>query len=227
MAKILRTWREAGGMLALRQRGEMLDLVLGNVVLLSSAALETELAFGRLARAAFEDGDADDGGGDPTRSPPRVLVGGLGFGATVRGVLEVLPPGGRVIVVEKLSAVIELARAEAAHLVAGALDDPRVELVQDDVADVIARENGLAAVLLDVDNGPQWASFRTNARLYAESALTQARGALRPRGLYAVWSGYAADPFVARLRHAGFTARIEPLMERGVMRARAYVGVAP
>jgi spermidine synthase len=221
VAKILRTWREAGGMLALRQRGEMLDLVLGNVVLLSSAALETELAFGRLAREAIASGG--DAGGDA----PRVLVGGLGFGATLRGVLEVLPPDGRVIVVEKLSAVIELAREDAAHLVAGALDDPRVELVQDDVADVIARENSLAAVLLDVDNGPQWASFRTNARLYAESALTRARAALRPRGLYAVWSGYAADPFVARLRAAGFVARIEPLMERGIMRARAYVGIAP
>ncbi|MEA2748378.1 MAG: hypothetical protein QOI41_2521 [Myxococcales bacterium] len=220
MAKILRTWREAGGMLALRQRGEMLDLVLGHVVLLSSAALETELAFGRLAREAITaDADADG-------AAPRVLVGGLGFGATLRGVLEVLPPNGRVIVVEKLSAVIELAREDAAHLVAGALDDPRVELVQDDVADVIAREKSLAAILLDVDNGPQWASFRTNARLYADHALAVARKALRPRGLYAVWSGYAADPFVARLRHAGFVARIEPLMERGIMRARAYVGIA-
>lgn len=226
MAKILRTWREAGGTLALRQRGEMLDLVLGNVVLLSSAALETERAFGRLAREAFDDGDADDGG-DPCRLPPRVLVGGLGFGATLRGVLEVLPPGGRVIVVEKLSAVIELAREDAAHLVGGVLDDPRVELLQEDVADVIAREKGLAAVLLDVDNGPQWASFRSNARLYADHALSRAREALRPRGLYSVWSGYSADPFVARLRRAGFVARIEPLMERGVMRARAYVGIAP
>jgi spermidine synthase len=225
VAKILRTWREAGGMLALRQRGEMLDLVLGNVVLLSSAALETELAFGRLAREAIASGGHV--GTDAPGDAPRVLVGGLGFGATLRGVLEVLPPNGRVIVVEKLSAVIELAREDAAHLVAGALDDPRVELVQDDVADVIARENGLAAVLLDVDNGPQWASFRTNARLYADSALARAREALRPRGLYAVWSGYAADPFVARLRAAGFVARIEPLMERGVMRARAYVGIAP
>ena len=216
MARILRTWREAGGCLSLRQRGDVLDLVLGNVVLLSSAALETELAFGRLAREAI--------GGE---AAPRVLVGGLGFGATLRGVLDVLPAGGRVIVVEKLNAVIELARSDAAHLVGGVLDDPRVELVQDDVADVIAREKGLAAVLLDVDNGPQWASFRTNARLYADAALVRTRESLRAGGMFAVWSGYAADPFVARLRKAGFTARIEPLMERGVMRARAYVGLAP
>lgn len=205
-------------MLALRERGDMLDLVLGNVVLLSSAALETELAFGRLAAESVA---------APGLPAPRVLVGGLGFGSTLRGVLEVLPADGRVIVVEKLQAVVDVARGEAAHLVGGALDDPRVELVQEDVTDVIARENSLAAILLDVDNGPEWASFRTNARLYADSALVRTRGALRPRGLFAVWSGYPADPFVARLRKAGFTARIEPLTERGVVRARAYVGIAP
>jgi spermidine synthase len=223
VAKILRTWREAGGTLALRERGgvgkhEVLDLVLGNVVLLSSAALETERSFGRLAAAALE----GEGLG-----APRVLVGGLGFGATLRGVLDVLPPDGRVVVVEKLSAVVELARAEAAHLVAGALDDPRVELLREDVADVIGRESGLAAILLDVDNGPEWASFRSNARLYADAALARTQEALRPGGVFAVWSGYAADAFVARLRRAGFVARIEPLTERGVVRARAYLGVAP
>lgn len=217
MTRILRTWREAGGTLALRERDGRLDLVLGSVVLLSSAALETELGFGELAAESFAAG----------RGAPRVLVGGLGFGSTLRGVLRVLPPDGRVIVVEKLEAVIELAHAEAAHLFEGALDDPRVELVRDDVADVIARESGLAAILLDVDNGPEWASFRTNARLYADSALVRTRSALRARGLFAVWSGYAADPFVARLRKAGFIARIVPLTERGVVRARAYVGVAP
>src|SRR5687767_14237846 len=106
-------------MLALRERGNVLDLVLGNVVLLSSAALETERTFGRLAKEAIE----------ASTGPPRVLVGGLGFGSTLRGVLDVLPANGRVVVVEKLNAVVELARAEAAELVAGALDDPRVELV--------------------------------------------------------------------------------------------------
>lgn len=53
-----------------------------------------------------------------------------------------------------------------------------------------------------------------------------AREALRSRGIFSVWSGYPSDPFVARLRRAGFVARIEPLLERGVVRARAYIGVA-
>jgi hypothetical protein len=42
-----------------------------------------------------------------------------------------------------------------------------------------------------------------------------------------VWSGYPADPFVPRLRAAGFAPSIVPLRERGVVRARAYVGDLP
>jgi predicted membrane-bound spermidine synthase len=202
---------EDGKTLALRRRGEMLDLVLGNVVLLSSAALETERTFGRLASGC---------------TGP-ILVGGLGFGATLRGVLEVAPADARVVVVEKLASVIDLARREAAPLVAGALEDPRVVLEQADVADVIGREHDLGAILLDVDNGPEWASFRTNARLYADAALAHARTKLRPGGIFAVWSGYPADAFIARLRRAGFATRIAPLEERGVVRARAYIGTNP
>ncbi|HVJ93551.1 MAG TPA: hypothetical protein VM580_27305 [Labilithrix sp.] len=192
-----------------------LELVLGNVVLLSSAALETERHFGRLAQASIE-----------CMAEPCVVIGGLGFGATLRGVLEVASAHTKVIVVEKLRTVIDVARSEARELVAGVLDDPRVELRLADVADVIteATPGSLAAILLDVDNGPAWASFRTNARLYADAAVARARTALAPGGVYAVWSGYPADPFLRTLRRAGFVPRVEPLRERGVVRARAYIG---
>jgi spermidine synthase len=193
--------------LVVRRRGDRVDLVLGNVVLLSSAALETEHAFGKLVAAGAK----------------RVLVGGLGFGATARGVLEAAPDA-RVVVAEKVDALVPLLRGDLADLAQGVLDDPRVAIVQDDVADVIARERALDAILLDVDNGPEWASFRTNARLYAPSGLAAARAALAPGGRYAVWSGYAADAFVAKLRAAGFRPSVVPLEERGVVRARAYVG---
>lgn len=214
---VLRTFVEDGRALTLLRRGDELELMLGNVPLLSSAALETERAFGRLAGAAPLAAHAS----------PTVLVGGLGFGATARGVLDVLPPGGRVLVAEKLDAVVDVARNEARELTEAVLDDPRVTLVRGDVADAIADAEGLAAILLDVDNGPEWASFRSNARLYAEADLARARRALVPGGVYAVWSGYAADAFVPRLRKAGFAPRIEPLTERGQVRARAYVGVRP
>ena len=215
--EIVRTIVEDEKSLLLRRDGAKLELVLGNVVLLSSAALETELTFGRLAKEAIERARS---------ARPRVVIGGLGFGATLRGVLEVASPETEVVVVEKLRTVADVARTEAADLVGGALDDPRVELRLADVADVIAsaEPGSLSAILLDVDNGPEWASFRSNARLYAEAALVRARSALAPGGVLAVWSGYPADVFVRTLRKAGFVPRVEPLHERGVVRARAYIG---
>lgn len=208
---VLRTFTEGGQSLALRRRKGALELVLGNVVLLSSAALETERAFGRLAREAIG-----------ARRGPR--VGGLGFGSTARGVLDVAPADGEVIVVEKLEAVIDVLNSEAKDLAAGVLDDPRVRLERADVGDVLASASDVSAILLDVDNGPQWASFRTNAKLYSDAALVRARDALVPGGIYAVWSGYPADAFVGSLKRAGFMPRVESLTERGVVRARAYVG---
>ena len=198
MAKILRTWTEAGGTLALREHAQpaplppRFDLVLGNVVLLSSAALETESAFGRLAETALAAGGA-----------ARVVVGGLGFGATLRGVLEVLPPDGRVLVVEKLRAVVDVARNEAAHLLAGALEDPRVVLLHEDVADVIAREADLSAVLLDVDNGPDFLIHPPNAGLYADPGLRSAFDRLRAGGLLAVWCQGPAPDLSAALTRLG------------------------
>jgi predicted membrane-bound spermidine synthase len=195
--------------LVVRRRGEHVDLVLGNVVLLSSAALETERAFGAITPA-----DAK-----------RVLIGGLGFGATLRGALGVVSADARVHVVEKVAAIEPLLRGELAHLAQGVLEDPRITLENADVVDVLARERDLDAILLDVDNGPEWASFRTNARIYSPAGLAAAHAALRPGGMFAVWSGYAADPFLARLRAAQFTPSILPFRERGIVRARAYVGV--
>ncbi len=217
--EVLRTILEGDKSLLLRKNGDVIELVLGNVVLLSSAALETERVFGQLAKKPIH------------RACTRacVLVGGLGFGATLRGVLEVARADTRVVVVEKMKTVIDIARHEAAPLLGDALADGRVELHEGDVADVLgaAAPNQYDAILLDVDNGPGWASFRTNARLYAEASLAQIKRALTPSGMLAVWSGYPADAFVRTLRKAGLVPHIEPLHERGVVRARAYVGTKP
>jgi predicted membrane-bound spermidine synthase len=200
--------------LVLRRRGGALELVSGSVVLLSSAALETERAFGRLA-APFLSG-----------TPRRVIVGGLGLGATVRGLLDVSTQETNIVVVEKVEAVVALVRGELSHFSDRALDDPRVSVVCADVAEVIGAAQGdVDAILLDVDNGPEWASFRHNARLYVPAGLAVARRALRPGGALAVWSGYPADPFRARLRAAGLAPSVELLRERGRVRARAYVGI--
>jgi predicted membrane-bound spermidine synthase len=209
--EIVESTSELGQTLSLRKRGEAYDVILGNVVLLSSAALETEIAFGRLP--------------ERVEAPRRVLIGGLGFGGTLRGALAVCPPDAEILVAEKLEALERWLRGPLSHLAENCLQDARVTIVREDVSDVIARERDLDAILLDVDNGPAWASFRTNARLYGAEGLRVAHAALRPGGLYAVWSGYPADAFVGVLRRAGFRPETVPFEERGIVRARAYVGM--
>jgi spermidine synthase len=191
------------------RRGKHVELTIGGVPILTSKLLGTERDFGRLAPA----------------SAKRVLVGGLGFGSTLGGVLERVGDDARVIVVEKIAAIADLVEGELRSLTKGALDDPRVEIVRTDVHEVIARERDLDAILLDVDNGPEWASFRSNARLYDARGLAAAKRALREGGMWAVWSGYPMDAFVVRLRAAGFRTKVVPFVERGKLQARAYVGV--
>jgi hypothetical protein len=201
-----RTFHEAGVTLTLHDRGTHHELMIGDVPILTTALLGTERAFGRIV----------------ARSAKRVVIGGLGFGSTLMGVLETVSTDARVLVVEKLETVVRLHR----ELGAGGLDDPRVTLVRDDVCNVVARERRSDAILLDVDNGPDWGSFRSNASLYDRTGLDAAKRALRKGGMYAVWSGYPADAFMGRLRKAGFRPRVIVFEEGGRVQARAYVGIA-
>jgi spermidine synthase len=140
-------------------------------------------------------------------------------------VLDVVPTGARVTVVEKVRAIPRLVQGPLAHIAGKPLDDPRVELIEGDIGEVVGAAEGAAdVILMDVDNGPHWASFRSNARFYTPAGLAAFRRGLAPGGALAVWSGYRADAFVQRLREAGFDGSIVPLAERGRTRARAYVG---
>lgn len=212
MATRKRNFHEAGATLTLLDHGTHHELMIGHVPILTSKVLGTERDFGKLA------------GRLRTRDAARVLIGGLGFGSTLLGALEVLGPEARVIVVERLKTVVKLMRGELAHLAPGALDDPRVRLIRGDVAKELARERDLDVILLDVDNGPEWASFHGNAGLYDEAGLGVARAALVDGGSYAVWSGYAVDAFPAQLRAARLQPSVIELREGGRVQARAYVG---
>ena len=206
---IVRSFQEAGLRVTLRELGTHRELLLNQCPILSSRALASERGFGELARTLV------------VAARPRVLVGGLGFGATLAGVLSWADPGSEVLVVEKLATVVALMRGEYGHSSSGMLEDPRVRVIQDDVRTVIHRERDLSVILLDVDNGPNWASFRTNAALYASDGLAAIREALHPNGAMMVWSGYPADDFLGRLRRGGFFPSVVPLREKGLVRARA------
>lgn len=146
---------------------------------------------------------------------PRVLVGGLGMGFTLRAVLDVLPPSARVTVVEILPAVVRWNRGPLAELAGSPLDDPRVELIEADVGRVIgANRDTFDAVLLDVDNGPAALTLARNASLYRRAGLAQARRGLRPGGVLAVWSAGPDHRFERELGRAGFEVRVETVRAR-------------
>jgi spermidine synthase len=140
----------------------------------------------------------------------RVLIGGLGFGFTLRAALATVGDEATVVVAEILGAVIAWNRNPGLPLAADALADPRVTVLQEDVGEVICEGRGsFDAIILDVDNGPAALSTDGNRRLYDSSGLRSARAALRPGGCLALWS-VAPDPsFERRMTQAGFRVEVQ------------------
>jgi spermidine synthase len=120
----------------------------------------------RLAQVVLERGARD------------VLVGGLGLGFTVRGLLD--DARVRMVLVAELHPDV---------VAACRLDDPRLEVVIGDVRDLVAEQPPtFDAVLLDVDNGPDFLVHPENAAVYSESFVAECARVLRPGGTLAVWS---------------------------------------
>jgi spermidine synthase len=148
---------------------------------------------------------------------PCVLVGGLGMGFTLRATLDLLPPRAKVVVAELLPAIVEWNRGPLGPLAGHPLKDRRVQVELGDVGATLRQETGrFDAVLLDVDNGPTAFTQASNGGLYGDAGLAAARAALRPGGVYAVWSAWDDVKFEHRLRYAGFT--VETRHVRGRLR---------
>ena len=130
-----------------------------------------------------------------------VLVGGLGLGFTARRVLAD-PRTARVVVAELHGVLVDWVRAGLVAPAAGLLDDPRLEVAVGDVRDVVAAapEGTFDAVLLDVDNGPDFLVHEANDAVYAAPFLAAALARLRPGGVLAVWSAAPSPGLLDVLR---------------------------
>jgi spermidine synthase len=150
------------------------------------------------------------------RKEPKLLIGGYGMGFTLRAALSALGVDARITVAELVPEIIEWARGPMAEMMAGCLDDPRVDIVFDDVAAIIsARPAAYDAILLDVDNGPDGLTRDENDRLYSMAGLAAAKRALKPGGVLAIWSAGPDAAFSKRLNQSGFAT------EEVVVRARS------
>jgi spermidine synthase len=139
---------------------------------------------------------------------PRVLIGGLGMGFTLRAVLRMLPADAEVIVAELIPAVVRWNRDPALGLAADCLTDGRVSIVEGDVAECLGGGR-YDAVILDVDNGTSALTARGNDRLYRATGVGLVRRALAPGGVAAYWSAHDDPAFVELLESSGFEVAVE------------------
>jgi spermidine synthase len=214
--KVIESVPTRQGTLELRQRGERDFLItVGGLVLMNSSAHRSEVALGELACRHLA--------GSPH---PKVLVGGLGMGYTLKAVLDQLPETGSVLVAELNPVVVQWCRGPLAPLTGAAVADPRVTIEIADVAAVIRRSaaesSPFDAIVLDLYTGPHAGSHKRDDPLYGSTAIETTRAALSPGGIFAVWGENNDAGFERRLRSARFsvtTAR----PGRGGLRHVVYV----
>lgn len=195
-----------GTELVLLQRGDTYLLEIDGEALMSSLTHASEEALARVVLARLEPGGA-----------PRVLVGGLGMGFTVRATLDALGDRRRAVVevVEVFPEVVRWNRGVLAHLAGLPLEDPRVRLRVDDVARVVDGARGrFDAILLDVDNGPEALTLASNHRLYGARGLARLHRALKPRGVLGLWSASDDRAFRRALERVGFEVHVERVRAR-------------
>jgi len=180
--------------LRLMRRGTEFSMMLGQNELMNSRLSGSEEALATLACRQIEAVKA-----------PHLLIGGLGMGFTLRAALAVLGPKARIVVAELVPAVIAWARGPMKAIFGDSLQDPRADIREADVIEVIkSQAKAFDAILLDVDNGPEGLIRKANDALYDARGLQAIHRALRPSGVLAVWSSEPNPRFTKRLRDAGF-----------------------
>jgi spermidine synthase len=205
-----------GGELRLMRRGAEFSIMLGQNELMNSRLGGSEAALASLACERLR-----------RNAAPALLIGGLGMGFTLRAALAGLGAGARIVVAELVPAVVAWARGSMAEVFGDSLSDPRVVIREQDVGQLI-RSPAVAwdAILLDVDNGPEGLSRTANDALYDASGLRAAHAALRPGGVFAVWSSGPDPKFSRRLRESGFAVEEVAARASGKRGARHTIWIA-
>jgi spermidine synthase len=199
--------------LRLMRRGEEYSIFAGRIELMNSRRSGSEITLAEMTCDRLED-----------RPAPRILIGGLGMGFTLKAAREQLGPKAELVVAELVPGVIAWAKGQLAHLFGDSLTDPRVKVRQGDVGPMIAESKAVwDAIVLDVDNGPDGLTRPANDRLYRTRALVETYAALKPGGVLAVWSAGPSRTFPGRLREAGFDVEEVQARAHGKRRGARHV----
>jgi spermidine synthase len=199
-----------GGQLKLYQRGNQFSIwVSGNHI--TEAELMNSFAHG--SEEALAEMTCVQASGKPD---PTILIGGMGMGFTLAAALKHLGSNARITLAELIPAVVEWNRGPLGECAGYPLRDKRVKVSLGDVGKLIrASENAFDVILLDVDNGPQGLTTSNNNWLYSYHGLTAAKNALKPKGMFAVWSVSEENKFTERLQKVGFKVSVEKVRTHG------------
>ncbi len=214
---ILETLETPDGILELRCRGKNDFLIMINGrVLMNSHASRSEAVLGQSACGPVA-----------ARPRPRILIGGLGMGLTLRAALDALPSSAEVVVAELNPAIVRWCQGPLAELTGNAVADPRVSVIIDDVATVIARAaepraTRFDAIAIDLYEGPHAKTDARNDPFYGSRALGITAAALSENGVFAVWGESPDQAFQKRLLAAGFFVEVSR-PGRGGLRHVVYV----
>lgn len=172
------------GPLVRRRDDGALELRVNGVFVMDDQETSSERA---LARAVL-----DQGAGE-------ILVGGLGLGFTLRELLAA--DDVRRVVVAELHPEIPGWMADGTIPGAELLADPRTELAIGDVRAVVTEQAraSLDAIVLDVDNGPDFLVHDDNAAVYGSSFIEVCADRLRPDASLCIWSMAPSDQVMEAL----------------------------
>ncbi len=184
-----------GDTLRLLRRGEEFSIRLeGGNELMNSRLGGSEEALASLTLDRLSD-----------RAVPRVLIGGLGMGFTLRAAQLAAPPDTCFVVSEIVPELVDWASQYMTNVFQNCLADPRLEISLGDVGGLIeGAPKAFDVILLDVDNGPDGLTRAENDTLYGTAGLQSAHRALTPGGVLAVWSATQDKTFAKRLSQCGF-----------------------
>ncbi len=203
--KTLETLSTDEGLLELRQRGAKDFLItVGGLVLMNSLSNRSEIVLGQLGCQHLKDHPA-----------PRVMIGGLGMGYTLKAVLDCLPVSAEVVVAELNPTVVDWCRGPLALLTDSAVTDPRVTVEIGDVSDLVRRSaldtnsQRYDAVVFDLYKGPHHKTEKVKDPLYGSRAIANVYTALKPNGMFTIWGENFDEGFDKRLTSAGFKTSSE------------------
>lgn len=137
---------------------------------------------------------------------PRVLIGGLGLGFTLKRTLELIGKPATVEVAELMTPIIEWNRTFLVDYNGPLLEDPRTEVSQGDFYDIIMSKSKSSydALLIDIDNTPDDLITSGNDKMYSPAFLKQLQHILKQGGNLTYWLAEPAPKFKKLLGKAGF-----------------------